>query len=99
MDNSYNFSFNRISDIKTKVIDGSIKNFKELSFLVYGLGITGKSVINFFERNNIKNYQVWDDNKSYKKKTLNLEKTLNDVNYIVLSPGVSLKISKNKKNY
>ncbi len=76
----------------------AIKNFKELSFLVYGLGITGKSVINFFERNNIKNYEVWDDNKSYRrKKTFNLEKTLNDVNYIVLSPGVSLKISKNKK--
>ena len=46
----------------------AIKNFKELSFLVYGLGITGKSVINFFERNNIKNYEVWDDNKSYRRK-------------------------------
>lgn len=76
----------------------SIKNLKELSFLIYGLGETGKSVIKFFERNNIKKYQIWDDNKSYKRKeTLNLEKTLNEVNFIVLSPGVSLKISKNKK--
>ena len=75
----------------------SIKNLKELSFLIYGLGETGKSVIKFFERNNIKKYKIWDDKKSYKRKeTLNLEKTLNEVNFIVLSPGVSLKISKNK---
>ena len=28
----------------------SVKNFKKLSFLVYGLGLTGKSVINFFKK-------------------------------------------------
>ena len=32
----------------------------ELSFLIYGLGLTGKSVVNFFKKNNIKNFQVWD---------------------------------------
>ena len=26
----------------------------ELSFLVYGLGSTGKSVVNFFKKNNVK---------------------------------------------
>ena len=36
---------------------------RELSFLVYGLGVTGLSVIKFFKRNNIKNFQVWDDNQ------------------------------------
>ena len=36
---------------------------KELSFLVYGLGLSGESVINFFEKNRIKNFKVWDDNK------------------------------------
>ena len=46
-----------------------LKKFKELSFLVYGLGITGKSVINFFKKNNFENYNVWDDNnKKYKKR-------------------------------
>ena len=47
----------------------SPKNLKKLSFLVYGLGSTGKSVINFFRKNNIKNYKVWDDNNKdlYKK--------------------------------
>ena len=71
---------------------------RELSFLVYGLGITGLSVIKFFKKNNIKNFQVWDDNqknlfKYYKPK--NLIKSLNDVDYIILSPGISL--IKNKK--
>ena len=27
-----------------------IKNLRELSFLVYGLGLTGKSVINFLKK-------------------------------------------------
>ena len=45
-------------------------NLKELSFLVYGLGTTGKSVVSFFKKNNIKNYYVWDDfdKNLYKKK-------------------------------
>ena len=78
----------------------SAKNFKNLSFLVYGLGSTGQSVINFFRRNNIKNYKVWDDNNKelYKKlRPKNFEKVLSETNYIVLSPGVSLKKSKNRE--
>ena len=38
------------------------KKLRELSFLVYGLGLTGHSVINFLKKNNINNYKVWDDN-------------------------------------
>ena len=74
-------------------------NFKELSFLVYGLGLTGKSVVNFFIRNKIKNFEVWDDkNYLYKGKTSkNLKRSLKKANYIVLSPGVSLLNSKNSK--
>ena len=78
----------------------SSQNFKKLSFLVYGLGSTGQSVINFFKKNNIKNYKVWDDNNKdfYKKlRPKNLKKTLSETNYIVLSPGVSLKKSKKRK--
>ena len=80
----------------------SINNFNELSFLIYGLGITGKSVINFFKKNNFENYQVWDDkNKTlYKsKRPKNLDKVLQDVNYIILSPGISLRKLKNKNNF
>mgnify|MGYP001479504479 FL=1 len=79
----------------------SISNFKKLSFLVYGLGVTGKSVVNFFERNNLKNYKVWDDNNKTllkKKRPKNLNKTLKNVNYIVLSPGISLDNLKKKND-
>ena len=36
---------------------------KERSFLVYGLGLTGMSVVNFFKKNKIKKFKVWDDKK------------------------------------
>ena len=51
---------------------------KELSFLVYGLGVSGRSVINFFKKNGIKNFKVWDDNKkiTYKKCLLKTQKKL-----------------------
>ncbi len=77
----------------------SKKNLKYFSFLIYGLGLTGKSVVNFFIKNNIKNFKVWDDkNKDLfrNKRTSNLLKTLKDVDYVILSPGVSLRNSKNK---
>ena len=49
-----------------------IKELKERSFLVYGLGLSGISVIKFFKRNRIKNYEIWDDNKKnfFKKKKI-----------------------------
>ena len=78
-----------------------IKNLKKLSFLIYGLGITGKSVVKFFEKNNLKKYYVWDDkDKRYiykNKRARSLETRIKNVNYIILSPGISLKLSKNKK--
>ena len=67
--------------------------FKELSFLVYGLGLSGQSVVNFFKKNKIINYKVWDDKQKKlfkKKRTKNLKETLNEVDFIVLSPGISL---------
>ena len=73
--------------------------FKELSFLVYGLGSSGQSVVRFFKKKKIKNFEVWDDNdkklfKNYRSKNLNY--SLNQVDYIILSPGVSLNNLKNK---
>ena len=76
----------------------SILKLKELSFLIYGLGLSGKSAVNFFKKNNINNYEIWDDNQKQlfkNKRSKNLSKTLNKVDYIVLSPGISLI---NKKN-
>ena len=71
---------------------------KELSFLVYGLGLTGYSVVKFFKKNKIKNFKVWDDKKKNILKeyqTSNLQDSFKTVDFIVLSPGISL--LKNKK--
>ena len=79
----------------------SINKLRKLSFLVYGLGSTGKSVVNFFKRNNIKKFEVWDDkNKDlYKKnRAQNLSKAVEIVDFIILSPGISLKDIKGKNN-
>lgn len=75
----------------------STMDLKKLSFLVYGLGVTGRSVIKFFKKKNLKNFYVWDDNKksSFKeKRPLNLNKCIKEVDFIILSPGVSLLTSK-----
>ena len=66
---------------------------KERSFLVYGLGLSGISVIKFFKKNGVNNFKVWDDrNKNLFKnfRTKDLKKTLKEVDFIILSPGISL---------
>ena len=40
-----------------------IPKLKEMSFLVYGLGISGRSVVRFFKKNKIKKFKIWDDNQ------------------------------------
>ena len=77
-------------------------NLKELSFLVYGLGLSGQSVIRYFKKNRIKNFKVWDDKKkklfkNYRPK--NLSKSLSQVDYIILSPGISLIKEKRLKKF
>ena len=79
-----------------------IPKLRELSFLVYGLGKSGRSVIKFFKKNKIKNFKVWDDNqkKIFKKyRSKNLIQTLHQVNYIVLAPGISLFKNKNLNSF
>ena len=78
-------------------------NLKKFSFLVYGLGSTGYSVIKYFKKRRIHNFYVWDDNVKLRKKfgsknVVNLKNILKEVDYIVLSPGISLKKTKYKKN-
>ena len=75
---------------------------KELSFLVYGLGLSGCSVVKFFKKNKINNFEVWDyKNKNIFKKyrSQNLKRTLNKVDFIVLSPGISLKANLQLKKF
>ena len=45
----------------------TLKTLRKKKFLIYGLGITGVSVVKFFKKKNIKNFFVWDDNKKKKK--------------------------------
>ena len=77
-------------------------NLKKLKFLVYGLGSTGISVINYFKKKKISDFSVWDDNlklrKKFRSKSIsNLKNTLENVDFIVLSPGISIKKTKYKK--
>ncbi len=75
----------------------SNSNLKKQSFLIYGLGSSGRSVVKFFKKRKINNYKIWDDKKKNlmkNKRPQNLKKTLNNVNYIILSPGISLKKKK-----
>ena len=77
-------------------------DLKKNSFLIYGLGSTGNSIIKFFKKNKISNYFIWDDNNQLRKKfrinnSFNILKTLNEVDYIILSPGISLKNSRYEK--
>ena len=74
-------------------------NFNGKSFAVYGLGLTGRSVVNFLKKNKVNKIFIWDDkllkhNFQLKKK---FKKKLNDVDYIILSPGINIKKSKFKK--
>ncbi len=78
-------------------------NLKKLSFLVYGLGTTGYSVIKYLKKNKNSRFFVWDDNLKLRKKfgsrsVFNLKTTLKEVDYIILSPGISLKKTKYKKD-
>ena len=34
---------------------------QEQSFLVYGLGLSGLSVVKYLKKNKFKNFEVWDD--------------------------------------
>ena len=59
-------------------------------FAVYGLGVTGKSVVNHFKQIGFDNYTIWDDSKKskelYNLDKKNFSKSLNFVDYIVVSP-------------
>ena len=76
-----------------------ISNFKAKSFAIYGLGITGKSVLNFLQKKKVKKIFTHDDKskvlRSRGKK--NFAKHLNIVDFIILSPGISINKSKFKK--
>ena len=78
-------------------------------FCIYGLGVTGQSVINYLnrERKNFSDYYVWDDDVAKRnffgvhigeqKVKAKFSEIIDFTNFIVLSPGISLKKAKLKK--
>ena len=74
-----------------------ILNYSEMNFCIYGLGATGDSVVNYFKRKKFSRYVVWDDKIKKKKHQKFFSKYLDYADYIVLSPGISLKKAKLKK--
>jgi UDP-N-acetylmuramoylalanine--D-glutamate ligase len=77
-----------------------LKPLSGLSFAIYGLGLSGNSVLKYLKKNKVKekNIYCWDDElkkKKFNKKKFN--KSLDFVNYIVVSPGVDIKKSIFKK--
>ena len=65
-------------------------------FLVYGLGITGLSVVKYLKKNRISNVYTWDDNQVIRKKNKirlnnkNFTNLITKVDYIILSPGIDI---------
>ena len=82
----------------------TLSNLSKKSFAVYGLGSTGQSVVNYFNKAGFKNYITWDDKnylkknkKLYKKKGKDFLKLCNFVDYIIVSPGININKTKLKK--
>ena len=78
------------------------KILKNKSFLVYGLSLTGLSVVKFLKKSYAKNIFLWDDNINQRKRfnlkenDNSIRKKFSDVDYIILSPGISINNSKKK---
>ena len=78
------------------------KILKNKSFLVYGLSLTGLSVVKFLKKSYAKNIFLWDDNINQRKRfnlkenDNSIKKKFSDADYIILSPGISINNSKKK---
>ena len=74
------------------------KLIRENSFAIYGLGLSGTSVYKFLKKQKVKNIYTWDDKKNIKnsKKLDFFFKALNEVDYIIISPGINIQKTKFK---
>jgi len=84
----------------------SLNYLRHKSFAIYGLGVTGRSVIDYFNRCGIKNYVGWDDDNQVFKRFLGSRhkrmrsdflESINFVDYIIVSPGININKAKLKK--
>ena len=74
------------------------KPIKDSSYLIYGLGLSGNSVLKFLKKKKVKKIYTWDDKKNQNdKKKINLfKKRLDEVDFIVISPGINIQKTKFK---
>ena len=77
------------------------KLIKNSSFAIYGLGLSGISAFNFLKKKNKKKIYTWDDkvNKNNKKKFNLFKRVLDEVDYIVISPGINIQKTKFKLKF
>ena len=82
------------------------KPIKENTYAIYGLGLSGKSTFKFLKKKKVKKIYIWDDKKNlnFRNKLNSFKKALNEVDFIVISPGINIKqtrfksiLLKNKK--
>ncbi len=79
------------------------KNLSKKIFAIYGLGVTGASVIKLLKRSKVKKYYLWDDNLFTRRKfgirenKIFFKRKLDIVDYIVMSPGINIKKTNIKK--
>jgi len=76
------------------------KPIKDSSFAVYGKDLKENTEFEYKKKKNKKKIYTWDDkkNKNNKKKFNLFKKKLNEVDYIVISPGINIKKTKFKSN-
>ena len=84
----------------------SLNHLRHKNFAIYGLGVTGRSVIRYFHKHGFKNYIGWDDDKKVFKKSIGPKyknmrsdflELVNFADYIIVSPGINIDKAKLKK--
>ena len=76
------------------------KNITDKKFLIYGFGLTGRSVFKFFKKKKIKKFTIVDDKiKRFKIDYKILSNKIRETDFIIMSPGVSILNSKINKYF
>ena len=76
------------------------KNITNKRFLIYGFGLTGKSVFKFFKKKKIKKFTIVDDKiNRFKIDYKTLSNKIREADFIIMSPGVSILNSKINKYF
>ena len=74
------------------------KNISDKKFLIYGFGLTGKSVLHFFKKKKIKKFTIVDDKiKRFKISPKSLSNKIKETDFIIMSPGIDIFNSKIKR--